>query len=235
MGAAHRAGQRHARPDPRGAGRVRRALATRRPPLPQQERPVRRRDHPGRRSRSARATRSSSARTRASAPTRRSRAWPSCSPAFAKDGTITAGVGLADLRRRLRGRGHERGEGRGAGPDRRSPRSARTASSPAPTPPCRPSRRGPSARPAARRASTPTDLDLVELNEAFAAVGIVVHARTRHRPGEGQRQRRGHRARPPGRHERRPDRAAPRPRAAAAAAAASVPPPCAAAAGRATP
>ena len=38
-------------------------------------------------------------------------------PAFAKDGTITAGVGLADLRRRLRGRRHERGEGRRAGPD----------------------------------------------------------------------------------------------------------------------
>ena len=34
---------------------------------------------------------SSSRATRASGPTRRSRSWPSCKPAFAKDGTVTAG------------------------------------------------------------------------------------------------------------------------------------------------
>ena len=40
-----------------------------------------------------------------------------------------------------------------------------------------------------------------------------VHPRAGHRPREGQRQRRRDRPGPPGRHERRPDRAAPRPRA----------------------
>ena len=66
-----------ARPDPRGAGRVRRALAPARRDRAE-ERRVRRRDHAGARSRSARATRSSSARTRASAPTPPSSRWPSC-------------------------------------------------------------------------------------------------------------------------------------------------------------
>ena len=37
-------------------------------------------------------------------------------PAFAKDGTITAGTSLADLRRRGRRRRDEQGQGRGAGP-----------------------------------------------------------------------------------------------------------------------
>ena len=37
-------------------------------------------------------------------------------PAFSKDGTITARLGVPDLRRRVRGRGDEQGQGRGAGP-----------------------------------------------------------------------------------------------------------------------
>ena len=46
-------------------------------------------------------------------------------PAFAKDGTITAGTVLADLRRRRRRRRHEQGQGRGARPgvDRRDRRA----------------------------------------------------------------------------------------------------------------
>ena len=38
-------------------------------------------------------------------------------PAFRKDGTITAGLGVADLRRRCRGGRDEQGQGRGAGAD----------------------------------------------------------------------------------------------------------------------
>ena len=59
----------------------------------------------------------------------------------------------------------------------------------------------------------PADLDLVEFNEAFAAVGIDSTRALGLDDVEGQRQRRRDRARPPGRHVRRPDRAAPRPRA----------------------
>ena len=54
------------------------------------------------------------------------------------------------------------------------------------------------------------DVDLVEFNEAFAAVGIESARRARHPRGQGQRQRWRDRPRPPGRHVRRPDRAAPR-------------------------
>ena len=94
-------------------------------------------------------------------------------PAFAKDGTITAGIGVADLRRRLRGRRHERGEGGRAGPhparrDRRARRRRRPGRHAADA-----SRRGRSSKACAREGIDPKDLDLVELNEAFAAVGIV--------------------------------------------------------------
>ena len=60
---------------------------------------------------------------------------------------------------------------------------------------------------------TASDLDLVEFNEAFAAVGIQSTRELGIDPEQGQRQRRRDRARPPGRHVGRPDRAAPRPRA----------------------
>ena len=93
-------------------------------------------------------------------------------PAFAKDGTITAGHLLADLRRRRRGGRDEQGEGRGAGPgvaggDRRA-RQCRRAR----TTPCSPSRPTPSSTRWARRASAVSDLDLIEINEAFAAVAV---------------------------------------------------------------
>ena len=52
----------------------------------------------------------------------------------------------------------------------------------------------------------PADLDLVELNEAFASQSLAVHPRARPRPRAGQRQRRRDRDRPPARDERRPAR-----------------------------
>ncbi len=62
----------------------------------------------------------------------------------------------------------------------------------------------------AHAASTSAQIDLVELNEAFASQSLAVDPRARPRPGEGERQRRRDRARPPARHERRaPRRLAP--------------------------
>ena len=79
---------------------------------------------------------------------------------------------VADLRRRRRGRGHV-GRGRAAAPARTSwPRSARTATSPGRTTRCTPSPPTPSGRPWPRPGSTIKDLDLIEINEAFAAVAI---------------------------------------------------------------
>ena len=60
------------------------------------------------------------------------------------------------------------------------------------------------------------DIDLVEINEAFASVVLAWHDRDRRRPArEGQRQRRRHRPRPSARRHRRPpdDHPAPRTRA----------------------
>ena len=55
-----------------------------------------------------------------------------------------------------------------------------------------------------------SDIDLFELNEAFAAVGIESARQLGVVRGQGQRQRRRDRAGSPGRHVRRPDRAPPR-------------------------
>ena len=79
------------------------------------------------------------------------------------------------------------------------------------------------------------DIDLFELNEAFAAVGPGVDGRPRHHRRRRQRQRRRHRPRPPGRHVGHPRGAHAAARAQAPGRRASVPPPCAAAAARATP
>ncbi len=130
-------------------------------------------------------------------------------PAFSSDGTITAGSssqisdGAAAVVVMSRAKAEELGlswiaeigaHGVVAGPDsslHEQPANAITAA-------CE------------KEGIAPTDLDLVEINEAFAAVGLVSTKQARHRPREGQRQRRRHRARPPDRHVRRPDRAAPR-------------------------
>ena len=50
------------------------------------------------------------------------------------------------------------------------------------------------------------DIDLWELNEAFASQCLYSRDTARHRPGQVQRQRRLHRHRPPLRHDRRPVR-----------------------------
>ena len=68
------------------------------------------------------------------------------------------------------------------------------------------------------------DLDLIEINEAFAAVAIQSMRDLGVEPRHRERQRRRDRHRPPDRRLRRPDRPAPVLRAAAAAAAASAPP-----------
>ncbi len=91
-------------------------------------------------------------------------------PAFRKDGTITAGSAsqISDGAAAvvvMKKSSAERSASTG------SPRSAPTASSPAPTPRCRTSRPAPS-RACVREGIAPTDLDLVEINEAFAAVGM---------------------------------------------------------------
>ena len=175
-------------------------------------------------------------RTRASARDTTAESLGQLRPAFAKDGTITAGSSsqISDGAAR-RGR-DEQGQGRGARAAPGSPRSARTASWPARTP----------------------SLHEQPANAIKAALAKEGLAAVRPRPGRdqrglrrgrhrrrtrdlgvsrraGQRQRRRDRARPPDRHVRRPARPAPRPRAASGAAAASARPRCAAAAARATP
>ena len=80
-----------------------------------------------------------------------------------------------------------------------------------------------------------TDLDLFELNEAFAAVGARVDARPRHHRRRRERERRRDRARSPDRHVGHARRAHARSTSCAAAAAGSVPRRCAAAAARAKP
>ena len=103
-------------------------------------------------------------------------------------------LGLADLRRRRRGGGDEQGQGRGAGPelagrDRRA-RHGRRARTPA----CSTSRPTRSGQRWPRRASTVADLDLIEINEAFAAVGLASAQGTGRPDRHRQRQRRRDRA-----------------------------------------
>ena len=56
----------------------------------------------------------------------------------------------------------------------------------------------------ARAGMTINDVDLVEINEAFAAQVIPSYRDLGHRHRPAQRQRRRHRGRPPVRHDRRP-------------------------------
>ena len=79
---------------------------------------------------------------------------------------------LADLRRRRRRDRHVEGRGRAARRRRRSARSSATARWPAPTRRCSPSRRGPSTPALEQAGRSVGDVDLFELNEAFAAVGL---------------------------------------------------------------
>ena len=135
-------------------------------------------------------------------------------PAFSKDGTVTAGSasqisdGAAAVVVMSKAKAEELGltwlaeigaHGQVAGPDSTLQLQPAAAT----------------ARACEKEGIDPADLDLVEFNEAFAAVGISSARELGHRQRQGQRQRRRHRARPPGRHVRHPCRAAPGPRAAA--------------------
>ena len=123
--------QRQARHLPRAAGRVRRPLAAARGPR-HEGRHARRGDR--RRSRSSPSRR----RWRRSKTDEGIRADTTAEslrrlrPAFGADGTITAGIGLADLRRRRRRHRGQPGGGRAARRATSSPRSARSARSPGP-------------------------------------------------------------------------------------------------------
>ena len=134
-------------------------------------------------------------------------------PAFSKDGTITAGSasqisdGAAAVVVMSRAKAEELGLDV-ARRDRRPRRRRRPGRDPAGA-----AGERDRARPASKEGITPADLDLVEINEAFAAVGIASTRDARHRRRQGQRQRRRDRARPPDRHVRRPARAAPGARA----------------------
>ena len=198
-------------PDPRGAGRVRRPLApARRRGL--EERPVRRRGRAGRdpaaQGRPDRGLR----RTRASAATPPPSRSAKLRPAFAKDGTITAGSasqisdGACAVVVMSKAKAEELGltwlaeigaHGQVAGPDSTLQMQPANAIAKA-------LRQG-----GHRRRRPRPGRDQRGVRRGRHRVG----PRARHRRGQGQRQRRRHRARPPGRHVRRPDRAAPRPRA----------------------
>ena len=104
---------------------------------------------------------------------------------------------VADLRRRRRRRRDESSKGRGARRARHSPSSCRSAWSPGPTRRCSRSRRARSAVRSTRPTSTVGDLDLFELNEAFAAVGLASMRDLGITDDDRERQRRRDRARPP--------------------------------------
>ena len=157
-------------------------------------------------------------------------------PAFDKEGTVTAGNAsqLCDGASAVVVMSKAEAERRGVTPLGRVRR--RTAWSPGPTRRRCCTSRAARSTPRSKRASLSVgDVDLFEINEAFAAVGIASMADLGISVRGRQRQRRGHRPRPPDRHERQPVRAHRAPRAEAAAAAASAPSRCAAAAARATP
>ena len=135
-------------------------------------RPLRRPDRARRRCPRRRATRSSSRATSIRAPTPRRRRWPSCGrrsaraapsrPATARAST-TARRRCSSSRRTARARARACGRWRASSP-RPSPASTRRHGH----------RPGPGHAQGARagRASTVADLDLVELNEAFASQSI---------------------------------------------------------------
>ena len=158
---------------------------------------------------SARATRSSSRPTRASVRTPRPRSLGKLRPAFRKDGTITAGSasqisdGAAAVVVMSKAKAEELGltwlaeigaHGVVAGPD------STLQSQPAQA----------IAQACAKEGITPADLDLVEINEAFAAVGSHPPG-SWHRRRQGQRQRGRDRGRAPHRHVGGTHHAPPRP------------------------
>ena len=199
-GAGHRALQRRAAGSPASA-------RTPSPPPPTRGRPPPSRTgaSPTRSSRSrspsARATRSSSTPTRACDPGTTAESLGALRPAFDKDGHHHRRQRLADLRRRGGRHRHVPGQGRRA---RASPPSASSSAygqvaGPDTSLLPQPSRRH-RARPWARPGWPIDDVDLFEINEAFAAVGLASADDLGIPEDEAQRERRRHRPRPPDRH-----------------------------------
>ena len=191
---------------PRAPGRLQRPPATRRRPPPS-----RTACSPRRSSRcrcpSARATRCSSTPTRACGPGTTAESLGALRPAFDKDGTITAGNAsqISDGGAAVVVMSAAKAKELGHHPARRARqlrpggRTRRLAAHPA-------GQRHPQGG-AGKAGLDVGDVDLFEINEAFAAVGLASADELGHRRGQGQRQRRRHRPRPPRRHVRDPGRA----------------------------
>ena len=133
--------------------------------------PARRGDRSGHREDAAR-PRPWSRPTRRSGPTRRSRRWRSCKAVGGDDATHTAGNAPGRERRRRRRGRRLRGVGRRRRAASRSRRSSPTAPSPTTSPISR-ARPAKAAKPALEKiGKSPEDVDLWEINEAFASVAI---------------------------------------------------------------
>ena len=154
-------------------GRVRRRRPTSGPPRAIKDGLLRRRDRRRSRSRSARATRSLVDDDEGVRPGTTAESLGELRPAFDKPtapsppatpAQISDGGAAVIVM--------SEGRGRARSASRRSARSSATARWPAPTPRCSPSRRAPSQAARPRPASGVGDVDLFELNEAFAAVGL---------------------------------------------------------------
>ena len=150
------------------------------------------------------------ASTSTRAPTTTAEALAALKPAFRDGGTVTAGnaSGINDGAAALVIASEEKARELGVEPLGAFVGECRRRG--------RPARDGHRARPGRSQAARPApgstvdELDLVELNEAFASQSLAVDPRARPRRGEGQRERRRDRARPPARDERRaPRRLAP--------------------------
>ena len=191
---------------PRGPGRARRQ-EPRAGGGRHQGGPLRRRDRRRCRARSARATRSWSSTDEGVRPGTTTESLGGLRPAFDEGRHDHRRQRVADLRRR-RAPIVVMSRAKAERPRRHAPRRARraTARSPDPT-----TSLLHAAVTAIKRALEPadksvTDIDLFELNEAFAAVGLASMRRPRHQRRRRQRQRRRHRPRPPDRHVGHPAR-----------------------------
>ena len=162
-----------------------------------------RRDRSGSTFRRRKAIRSRSTPTNIRAPARRLRSWRALKPAFKKDGTVTAGnaSGINDGAAAVVVATAERARSSDARRSRGSWRLRRPAST----------RRSwawdrcrPCTKALERAKLKAADIDLFELNEAFAVAVGGGRARARPERGQGEHARRCDLARSPDRRERRP-------------------------------
>ena len=134
------------------------------------------------------------------APTRRSRAWPSLKPAFStrtarsrpgNSSPLSDGAAAALVMSKAKA------DALGVKPLGVLPRASRRSASTRPSWASGPSL--PCASCSRSTGLTVGDIDLFEVNEAFAAQSVYVQRTLEHPGREAQRQRRRHRARPPAR------------------------------------